>query len=133
MEHVPAAGANAVLQKSLKAWVKSGEIGFESELVSDKGIYHGYVRPFCDQMEFEPKPSDEGTPGAIWSGVLNTANGLFENDRHVISSEREISGRLDQPHADDLSAFAGVLWNACLEALRPGFDPDRRSPLPTRT
>jgi hypothetical protein len=124
VERVPAAGANAILQKSLKAWVKSGEIGFESELVSDKGIYHGYVKPFCDQMEFEPKPSDEGTPGAIWSGLLNTANGLFENDRHSIASQRDISGRLDQPHVDAVSAFAGIQWNACLEALRPGFDPD---------
>ena len=124
VEHVPADGANAVLQKSLKAWVKSGEIGFESELVSNKGIYHGYVRPFCTQMEFEPKPSDKGNPGAIWSGLLNTANGLFENDRHVISSQREISGRLDQPHVDAISAFAGIQWNACIEALRPGFDPD---------
>jgi len=46
MQHIPAVGVNSVLQKYLKVRVKSGEIGFYSELSSDKGIYCGYVKPF---------------------------------------------------------------------------------------
>jgi hypothetical protein len=124
MEHVPAVGANAVLQKYLKVRVKSGEIGIYSELASDRGIYHGYVKPFFYKLEFEPKPTDEGTPGAVWSGILNAAKGLFENDNHVIAGQSDISGRLDQPNVDPMSTLAGVLCNACIEALRPGFDPN---------
>jgi hypothetical protein len=45
---------------------------------SDKGIYHGYVKPFFYHLEFEPKPADEGNPGAIWSGILNTVKGLLK-------------------------------------------------------
>ena len=133
MEHVPVAGVNSVLQKYLKVRVKSGEIGLYSELSSDKGIYHGYVKPFFYKLEFEPKPADEGNPGAIWSGVLNTVKGLFENDRQVIATQSEISGRVDQPHVDAVSAIAGVLSNAYIEALRTGFDPTHAPAKPTDT
>ncbi len=132
MDHVPAAGANAVLQKYLKVRAKSGEIGLYSELTCDAGIYHGYVKPSFDQLEFEPKPSDKGNPGAIWSGILNSVKGLFENDRHVIASQKEISGRLD-PQADAVPAIALVLWNAYIEALRPGFDPNHSPSKPADT
>jgi hypothetical protein len=133
MEHVPAIGANSAVQKYLKVRAKSGEIGLYSELTGDKGIYHGYVKPFFYNLEFEPKPSDEGNPGAIWSGVLNTVKGLFENDKKAIATEAPISGRVDQPHVDALGAIAGVMWNAYIEALRPGFDPTHAPPKPTDT
>jgi len=133
MQHVPAVGANSLLQKYLKVRVKSGEIGLYSELASDKGSYHGYVKPFFYRLEFEPKPSDQGNPGAVWSGVLNTVKGLFESDNHVIATQTELSGRVDQPHVDTVSAIAGVLWNAYIEALRPGFDPTHTPPKPTDT
>ena len=133
MEHVPAMGANAVLQKYLKVRVKSGEIGLYSELASDKGIYHGYVKPFFYRLEFEPKPADEGNPGAIWSGILNMAKGLFESDKRVIATQSEISGRLDRPDIDPVSTLAGVLCNAYIQALRPGFDPTHSPAKPTDT
>ncbi len=123
IQHVPAVGANTALQKYLKVRVKSGEIALYSEVAGDKGMYHGYVKPFFYRLEFEPKPSDEGNPGAIWSGILNTAKGLFENDKQVIATQSDVSGRLDQPQVDALSVMSGVLWNAYIEALRPGFDP----------
>ena len=133
MEHVPAVGANAALQKYLKVRVKSGEIGLYSELASDKGIYHGYVKPFFYRIEFEPKPSDEGNPGAIWSGVLNTVKGLFEDDKQVIATQSEISGRVDQPKVDSVSVIMGILSNAYIDALRTGFDPTHAPVKPTDT
>jgi len=133
MEHVPAVGANSILQKYIKARVKSGEIGIYSELTSDKGIYHGYVKSFFYRPEFEPKSSDEGNPGAIWSGVLNTVKGLFENDKQVIATQSEISGRVDQPQVDSVSVIMGILSNAYIQALRAGFDPTHSSPEPTDT
>jgi hypothetical protein len=133
MEHVPAVGANSALQKYLKVRVKSGDIGLYSELTGDKGAYQGYVKPFFNHLEFEPKPSDEGNLGAVWSGVLNTVKGLFENDQKVIATQTEISGRVDQPQIDALSAIGGVLWNAYIEALRPGFDPTKSPPKPVDT
>ena len=133
MEHVPAVGANSALQKYLKVRVKSGDIGLYSELTGDKGVYHGYVKPFFNNLVFEPKPSDEGNPGSIWSGVLNTVKGLFENEQKVIATQTPISERVDDPHVDTLSAIGGVLWNAYIEALRPGFDPTHAPPAPTDT
>jgi Domain of Unknown Function (DUF748) len=133
MEHVPAVGANSLLEKYFKVRVMSGEIGLYSELNSDKGIYRGYVKPFFYHLEFEPKPDDEGNPGAIWSGLLNTVKGLFENDKQVIATQSEISGRVDQPNVDTLSAVVGILRNAYIEALRPGFDPAHAPPKPTDT
>jgi hypothetical protein len=133
MEHVPAVGANSALQKYLKVRVKSGEIGLYSELTGDKGVYHGYVKPFFYHLEFEPKPADDGNPGAIWAGILNTVKGLFENDKKAIATQTTISGRVDQPQIDVLGAITGVLWNAYIEALRPGFDPTHSPPQPTDT
>jgi hypothetical protein len=133
MEHVPAAGANAVLQKYLKVRVKSGEIGIYSELACDKGIYHGYVKSFFYRLEFEPKSTDEGNPGAIWSGILNTVKGLFESDNQVIATQSEISGRADQPQVDSTSVIMGILSNAYIQALRTGFDPNHPPVKPTDT
>jgi hypothetical protein len=129
MEHVPAVGANSALQKYLKVRARSGEIGLYSQLASDKGSYLGYVKPFFYRLEFEPKASDQGNPGAIWSGVLNLTKGLFENDDHVIATQSKISGRVDQPDVDTLAAVTGILRNAYVEALRTGFDPTH-SPTP---
>ncbi len=133
MQHVPAIGANALLQKYLKVRIKSGEIGLYSELTSDKGVYHGYAKPFFYQLEFEPKPSDKGNPGAIWSGILNMSKRLFENDQHTVATQTDITGRLDQPQIDVIGVLAGVLANAYINALRPGFDPMSSPSQPTDT
>jgi hypothetical protein len=133
MEHVPAVGANSALQKYLKVRVKSGQIGLYSELTGDKGAYTGYAKPFFQELEFEPKPSDEGGPGAIWAGLLNTVKGVFENDQHVIATTTPITGRVDDPHINAIAAITGVLWNAYIEALKPGFNPKLAPPQPTDT
>jgi hypothetical protein len=133
MEHVPAVGANSALQKYAKVQVTRGEIGLYSELTGDKGIYHGYVKPFFTNLEFAPNPKDKGTPGAIWSGVVNTVKGVFEDDHHVIATEANISGRVDQPKVDALSVIGGVLWNAYIQSLASGFDPSHSPPKPTDT
>jgi Domain of Unknown Function (DUF748) len=133
MEHVPAVGVNSALMKYLKVRVTSGTIGLYSQLTGDKGVYHGYVKPFFNHLEFAPKPSDEGGIGAIWSGVLNAVKGVFENDKHVIATQAPISGRVDQPAIDGWTAFVGVLWNAYIESFKPGFDRNASPPPPTDT
>ena len=133
MEHVPAVGANSALQKFAKVQVTRGEIGLYSELTGDKGVYHGYVKPFFYDLEFAPNPKDKGNIGAIWSGVVNTVKGVFENDQKTIATEANISGRVDQPHVDTLSVIGGVLWNAWIKSLASGFDPTHAPPKPTDT
>jgi hypothetical protein len=133
MEHVPAVAANSALQQYLKVRVTSGTIGLYCQLTGDKGAYNGYIKPFFDHLEFAPKPSDQGGLGAVWSGVLNTVKGVFEDDRHVIATQAPISGRIDQPSIDGWDAFVGVLWNAWIQSLRPGFDPNAVPPKPTDT
>jgi hypothetical protein len=133
MEHVPAIGANSALQKYAKVQVVRGEIGLYSQLTGDKGIYHGYAKPFFTDLEFAPNPKDKGGPGAIWAGVVNTVKGVFENDQKVIATEADISGRVDQPKVDALSVIAGVLWNAWIQSLASGFDPSKSPPKPTDT
>jgi hypothetical protein len=133
MEHVPAVGANSALQNYLKVRCKSGEIGLYSELAGDKGVYHGYVKPFFKDLQFEPNPADEGNVGAVWSGVLNTVKGLFENDDKVIATQAPISGRVDNPSINTWAAIGGVLWNAYIESLKPGFDRSKTPAKPTDT
>ncbi len=126
MEHVPAVGVDATVEKYLKVQVRSGEMALYSEMASDRGRYHGYVKGFFYRMEFSPKRADKGNAGALWSGVLNTAKGLLEGDRQVIATQSQVSGRIDQPHIDATSAMTGALWSAYIEALRPGFDLNHR-------
>lgn len=133
MEHVPAKGANSALKKYLKVEAKSGEIGLYSELSCNKGIYQGYIKPFFSHLEFEPKPDDKDTPGVFWASILNIIKGLVENDKEVIATQASISGRVDQPNIDVLSAITGVLWNAYVKSLQPGFDPLHSPPVPTDT
>ncbi|HEX4141374.1 MAG TPA: hypothetical protein VHY09_13580, partial [Candidatus Methylacidiphilales bacterium] len=58
---------------------------------------------------------------------------IFENDKHVIATQAPITGRIDQPAIDGWTAFVGVLWNAWIQSLKPGFDPNAQPPTPTDT
>ncbi len=133
MEHVPAVGANSALMKYLKVRVTGGTIGLYSELTGNKGVYHGYVKPFFNHLEFAPKPSDEGGVGAVWSGVLNVVKGVFEDDRKAIATQAPISGRVDDPKINTWAAITGVLWNAYIQTLKPGFDRAESPPPPSDT
>ena len=89
------------------------------------------MKPFFNNLEFEPKPTDKGNLGAVWAGVLNTVKGVFEDDKHVIATQAPISGRIDAPAIDSWTAFIGVLANAWIQSLKPGFDPNAEPPKPT--
>lgn len=62
MEHVPAISANSAAIKYLKVQVKSGEIGLYSELTGDKGVYHGYVKPFFIISSSSRNPTTKAHP-----------------------------------------------------------------------
>ena len=47
---------------------------------------------------------------------------LLENPRQEVATQTDISGRLERPQTSTWQAVLGILQNALLRAILPGFE-----------
>jgi hypothetical protein len=88
--------------------VREGEIG-------------GYVKPFLQRVEVEPKP-DAGLARRLAEGVVEGVTGLLENERDEVATRTTLSGTLEDPDASVWEALVGLVRNAFVEAIVPAFE-----------
>lgn len=133
MDRVPAPALNAFLAKYGSVYAKSGELAFYTEMVSEKGSYDGYVKPYFQDLVFEPMPKDRAGLGAIWASIVNVMKDLLENDKDVVATRVPISGTYKDPNVDFWAAAFGLIRNAYMEALAKRFDQPEIAPAPAQT
>jgi hypothetical protein len=132
LENIPAPALNSFLAKYGSVYAKSGNLAFYSEMVSAKGGYNGYAKPFFQDLVFEPMPKDRGGLAEIWSALVNGVKDIFENDDKAVATTIPISGRYTDPDIDFFSAAFGVLSNAYFQALSHGFKTPEIAPDPEK-
>jgi hypothetical protein len=132
IEHIPAVEFNAFLAKYAKVYAKSGVFNFYTEMVSEKGSYTGYAKPFFQDLQFEPVPKDHGGLAALWASLVNGAKDLIQNDDKNVATKVPISGHYTDPNIDFWSAAFGLVANAWLQALAQGFDTPELAPAPEK-
>ena len=130
---IPAVGLNSFLAKYGSVYAKSGTLDFYTELVSKEGHFDGYVKPYFQNLSFEPVPKDRGTLAAIWAGLANGVKSLVTNDKGIIATNVPVHGTYKDPKVSALGAFMGILKNAYLEALAKGFNTPELAPAPAQT
>jgi hypothetical protein len=132
LENIPAPDLNAFLAKYANVYAKSGELNFYTEMVSDKGDFKGYAKPFFQNLEFEPVPKDRKGLAALWASIVNGLKDVLQNDKNAVATTVPISGHFQDPNIDFWSAAFGLVKNAYLQALAQGFEHPEIAPAPAR-
>jgi hypothetical protein len=122
LEKVPAPALNSFIAKYASLYAKSGDLAFYSEMVSKDGDYNGYMKPFFQDLEFQPMPKDENGIAAIWASLANGIKGLLQNDEKIVATVVTVKGTYKDPHIDFWAATFGILKNAYIEALQQRFN-----------
>jgi hypothetical protein len=128
LEKVPAPALNSFIAKYGSVYAKSGDLAFYSEMVSKEGSYQGYMKPFFQDLQFEPMPKDQNGIAAVWASLLNGVKGLIQNDQKVIATQVPVSGQYKDPNIDFWAAAFGILKNAWLESLAQRFNSPELAP-----
>ncbi len=132
LENIPAPALNSFLAKYGSVYAKSGNLAFYSEMVSAKGGFNGYAKPFFQDLAFEPMPKDRGGLAEIWSALVNGVKDIFENDDNAVATTIPIAGKYSDPNIDFWSAAFGVIENAWFQALAHGFKTPEIAPDPEK-
>jgi hypothetical protein len=133
LTNIPAVKLNSFLAKYASVYAKSGRLDFYTEMVSEKGKFDGYLRPYFEDLAFEPVPKDRGTLAAIWASLANGLKDLVTNDKGVVATDVPVHGTYKDPDVDFFSAAFGIVKNAYLEALAKGFKTPQIAPFPTKS
>jgi len=132
LQNIPAPMLNAFLAKYASVYAKSGNLAFYSEMISEKGSFKGYLKPFFQDLQFEPMPKDRNGIAALWASIVNGLKDVFENDENVIATQIPVSGTYKEPDLDFWSAAFGIIKNAYFEALAQGFKKPELAPVPEK-
>jgi hypothetical protein len=132
LENIPAPGLNAFLAKYGSVYAKTGNLAFYSEMVSAKGGFNGYAKPFFQDLVFEPMPKDRGGLAEIWSALVNGVKDVFENDNNAVATTIPIAGKYSDPNIGIFSAAFGIIENAWFQALSHGFKTPEIAPDPEK-
>jgi hypothetical protein len=130
LSNIPAVGLNSFLAKYGSVYAKSGTLDFYTEMVSKEGNFEGYVKPYFQNLQFEPVPKDRGTLAAIWAGLANGIKSLVTNDQGIVATNVPVRGSYKDPNVSILEAAWGIFKNAYLEALAKGFNSPELAPAP---
>jgi len=133
VEDTEMASMNDVVRAYGKFGVSQGQFSLFSELKVTDGNITGYVKPLFRDVEVggdqpgEPKTFGQKVRESL-IGVL--AKILKNHPRGEVATVVTISGRVDQPQTRTWEAIGGLLRNAFLRAILPGFEVNRAEKTP---
>jgi hypothetical protein len=122
---------NDVLRAYQKIDVAAGSISVYSQLTIKNGQISGYVKPlFRDVQVYDPRQDHdkplgtrvkEKVAGALAKVLQNRSSGQ-------VATRTDLSGPVNGPHASTSEIVFGLLRNAYLKAILPGFESSTRQP-----
>jgi len=124
---------NDVVRAYGKFGVSQGQFSLFSELKVTDGNITGYVKPlFRDVQVGGDQPGEPKTFGQkVRESLIGVLAKILENHpRGEVATVVTISGRVDQPQTRTWEAIGGLLRNAFLRAILPGFEFNRSEKTP---
>jgi hypothetical protein len=103
--------------------VASGTFEMYSEVTAAGGTFTGYVKPLFANMHIADLKKDEKNPfRVIWAFLVDLATRILTNrSTDKLGTEIPISGSFDNPKTNIWATIGGILKNAFILALQPGF------------
>jgi hypothetical protein len=128
-ERIPLPALDDLLQARLHADVRKGRLGVYAELDASGGRVSGYVKALVHDLDVLGDESpQEGWLSKAWEALVGTIAEVFENQPADQQGTRvPIEGRLDDLSVGSLQGAFSAVWNAFIQALRPGLDPGRQT------
>jgi hypothetical protein len=109
--------------------VAGGQFSVYTELNVKNGMISGYVKPlFRDVQVAHDQPDQPKSFGQkLYEGVVAVATKVLKNRaRGEVAAVVTVSGRVEQPQTSYLQVIGGLLENAFIKAVLPGFEGEPR-------
>jgi len=128
IEDVELPKMNDLLRATAKFDVAEGEMSVFSEASVKNGHIRGYVKPlFKDLKVYEKGKDSEKTFGQkVKAKALDVAGKILKNrPRKEVATVVPIEGPVENPRAGTWPTVAGLIRNAFIKAILPGFERER--------
>jgi hypothetical protein len=102
-----------------------GMFAFFSELAVKDNAVRGYVKPLLKDVEVYDPEQDKDKPVTkkIYEAVVGGVVGLLENKtRNEAATVTDLSGPVENPHANTWQVVEKLVQNAFFKAILPGFE-----------
>jgi Domain of Unknown Function (DUF748) len=119
--------------------VTAGVFSVYTELQMKRGMVTGYVKPLFRDVEVgseDGAAAEKGFRQRLYEGMVGVATKVLKNrPRREVATVIPISGPVDKPRLARWDAVGGLLRNAFIEAIEPGYAspprPKRAAPPPS--
>jgi hypothetical protein len=124
LEKVELTSLNDFFQAYAWVGVKSGTFAMYSEVASADGKFAGYVKPLFKDMQILDVKKDAKSPlKLLWTAAVAGVAAIFTNhSTGELATKIPYSGTYENRNVDILSTIGGVLKNAFIKALVPGYE-----------
>ena len=105
--------------------IEHGLFAFFSELKVKDNQIRGYVKPLLKDVEVYDPEQDKEKPltKKIYEAVVGGVLGLLENKpRNEAATITDLSGPVENPHANTWQIVSKLIQNAFFKAILPGFE-----------
>lgn len=116
---------NNILRAYGELDTQHGMFAFFSELKVKDNQIRGYVKPLLKDVEVYDPEQDKDKPLAkqIYEAVVGGVLGLLENKpRKEAATVTDLSGPVENPHANTWQIVGNLVQNAFFKAILPGFE-----------
>ncbi|HSB68319.1 MAG TPA: DUF748 domain-containing protein [Candidatus Methylomirabilis sp.] len=116
---------NELLRSSVGFDVGAGEFSLYSEVNIRDARIQGYIKPLFKDVEVSDPRQDmeKGILQKVKERIISGVAWILRNrPRHEIATRVNLSGTLDSPQYSTWEAIGGLLKNAFLQPLLPGFE-----------
>jgi hypothetical protein len=125
VENASLPAMNEVLRSYGKLDVVKGTFSVYSEIKIANGRIDGYVKPLYTDVDVYDREQDKKKPilKKLYEKVVGGLSHILENQpRDEVATVVDISGPLENPNSSVWEIVGGLLRNAFIKAILPGFD-----------
>ncbi|HEX4921924.1 MAG TPA: DUF748 domain-containing protein, partial [Candidatus Bathyarchaeia archaeon] len=123
VENTAIAAMKDVLRAQTGLDFTGGQFSIYSEVNLRQREIKGYLKPLFKELAYDqPQEDRKGFFQGLKRGLMQGLARILENrPRHEIATTIDLSGSLDDPKYSTWKAVGGILRNAFLEPILPGF------------
>ncbi|HEY3304311.1 MAG TPA: DUF748 domain-containing protein [Candidatus Binatia bacterium] len=127
---------NPLLLNAANFDVNEGSFSLYSEARVRDGQVNGYIKPLFKNLDVydAEKDADKSFGQKLKQGLIGAVAWILSNrPRNEVATTITLTGRIDSPQYSNWEAFVGMLKNAFITAIRPGFkDREQAEPAPAK-
>lgn len=108
-----------------KVDVERGRLELVSELQAKNGSFHGYIKPFFENVEVINKEEvkEQGFFKTLWESIVGGAADVLKNSTdQAVATRIPISGTVESPRMGFWPTLGNVLRNAFVQAFVPALE-----------